>query len=126
MSENWVSLIIDNFCYALFLSYSPLKVVYIFNSIFVCMCMYFLLWYLFVIMCLSVCMLSLGKKLTKQVDQKHIFNFVWPYYYKSNYTSYVLLYAYCLTFKPIFHDFRALLKQKIIMHIYIYNYITLK
>ena len=26
----------------------------------------------------SVCVLSLGKKMTRQEDQKHIFNFVWP------------------------------------------------
>ena len=40
-------------------------------------------WYvslcLCVSVCLSVCVLSLGKKMTRQEDQKHIFNFVQPY-----------------------------------------------
>ena len=28
--------------------------------------------------CFPVCVISLGKKMTRQEDQEHIFNFVWP------------------------------------------------
>ena len=45
-------------------------ILYIFNSITVCMCIYFLSLCLFVITCLSVCVFSLGKKSTRQEDQK--------------------------------------------------------
>ena len=44
---------------------SIMHILYIFNSIAVCMCIYFLSLCLFVIMCLSVC-----KKSTRQEDQK--------------------------------------------------------
>ena len=40
--------------------------------------MYVCVFSVIIIICLSVSVFSLGKKLTRQEDQKHIFNFVWP------------------------------------------------
>ena len=63
------------------------KSLYIINKITCVHVFLSLLWYISVCLCecLSVCVLSLGKKMTRQEDQKHIFNFVWPYYFVMQY-----------------------------------------
>ena len=52
---------------------------YLYILTLLCMCMYLLSLCLFVAVCPSVCVLSLGRKLTRQENQKHFFNFARSY-----------------------------------------------